>query len=529
MKPRYTVLSFNFNGYDKVREPFSVDPEAEYVFVTDRPVKTTLWKVIVDPRLTNRNPVYSSYYVRWHPFEYATTDTVMVVDASVQIKDSLADIYAEFAESGADFAPMCSVFTNDERKLKFWVDTTQRLDSDSGDRLRHFIEKMGQAEWKGSLGMSYVLFRDTAVSGRYRRHVWRYLLALGTGGVPNRLDEVVAHKLMYAYRDTMALFPLSVQVIQSSYMTYCAHNSDMPVTKYKDFEQCFYLCNCPISPNRFDKGRNFPRKYRYRTEAILLTRYLDSLDLAEWLDHHLNTVKFDHVHIFDNESNYDVKGVCDAYNEAYGERISYQKVYGHPRQYRLYDAYINSMSDAEWVMPIDDDEYLDIGDFDCVYDAIMYYKKKYAHLTVLAVRWKHLFPKKFHTERDGNVLDYCTEENPELAKSFMHLGDTTVKCIVRRYGDIHYEETWENPAGGHVPKHSCFQGALTCDGRTVTGCGILDCPDNLDDERIRLIHCRYTGPKDWERRYGGNGETTVSDSSPRKKQFPFMELLNKLD
>ena len=123
------------------------------------------------------------------------------------------------------------------------------------------------------------------------------------------------------------------------------------------------------------------------------------------------------------------------------------------------------------------------------------------------------------------MLDYCTEENPELAKKFMWLGDGTVKTIVRRYGKIHYEETWENPAGGHVPKNSVFLGALLCDGRNIQGCGIPDCPDSLEDERIRLLHCRYKGPADWKRK---SCALPVSDSTQRKKQFHFVELLNDL-
>jgi hypothetical protein len=32
-------------------------------------------------------------------------------------------------------------------------------------------------------------------------------------------------------------------------------------------------------------------------------------------------------------------------------------------------------------------------------------------------------------------------ENPELARTFMHLGDRGIKTIVERYGEVHYEES----------------------------------------------------------------------------------------
>lgn len=531
---RYTILSYCFGNYDILREPERIDPEAEYIYVTDKEIPSKHWKVVVDPKLADKDPIYASYYVRHHPFEYASTDIAVVIDASIQLNDSLADIVSAFDESKADYSVMCSVYKSDEHKLDFWkkVKKTKpnRISDHDLEILPKFIKKMNQENWRGAIGQAFVIYRNTPIMHRFSKHVWRYLMALGHDGKPNRIDEIVIHKLLAQYEDRLKLFILSMQVIQSTYMTYCDHSSYIPIVKYNNYDQYFYLCNKPVSPVRFDKAINYPKSYRFKTEAILLTKYLDALDMVEWIDHHLNVVKFDHIHVFDNTSNSDIKGVCDSYNEVYGDKISYQKVYGHPRQYRLYDAYINNISDAEWVMPIDDDEYLDIGNFDSVYDAIKYYDNKLPHMMILGVRWKHLFPKKFHSERKEDVLAYCTEENPELAKSFMHLGDTTIKCIVKRYGNIHYEETWENPAGGHVPRHTSFYGAVMCDGRAVLGCGIPDCPDNLEDEKIRLIHCRYKGYSDWMSKYHGETPfTTVSDSTGRERKFKFDELLPNLD
>jgi hypothetical protein len=254
-----------------------------------------------------------------------------------------------------------------------------------------------------------------------------------------------------------------------------------------------------------------------------LTKYLNEQDLTEWLDHHINYCKFEHIQVFDNESNFDVKSICEKY-----PNVDYELVTGEARQYKIYNDYIENHSKAKWIMPIDDDEYLTFSsEFNSIYEAITYYENKFPHMNMLAVRWKHLFPKKFHTERTGKVLDYCTEENPELAKTFMHLGDGTVKTIFKRYGKIYYEETCENPAGGHVPKNSTFYGALLSDGRTVTGCGIIEAPKELNDEKIRLIHCRYKGYSEYKNKM--NEVITVSDKNHHKKNWKFNKLLDTLD
>ena len=520
---KYTILSFCFNDYDKIREPLIIDQNAEYIYVTDHKIETKNWKVIIDPKLVNKNPIYSSYYVRYHPFEYVNTDVVMIVDASVQIKDSLNPIYEEFENKSCDYAPILTDYPNDESKINYWIKNRNLNDIDQIKKIKTFIKYMSQENYKGAIGEAFIIAKNTPITKRFQKHVWRYLLALGNYGVPNRLDEIVGHKVLRLYLKKLKLFIISIQIIQSSYMTYCTHLKDLPIPTYNNYDQYYYLCNIPVYPIRFDKNINFPRTYKYKTEAILLTKYLNKNDLVEWLDWHLNKCKFEHIQVFDNESNFDVKSICEKY-----QNVDYELVTGEARQYKIYNDYIENHSKAKWIMPIDDDEYLTFSsEFNSIYEAITYYENKFPHLNMLAIRWKHLFPKKFHTERTGKVLDYCTEENPELAKTFMHLGDGTVKTIFKRYGKIYYEETCENPAGGHVPKNSTFYGALLSDGRTVTGCGILEAPKELNDEKIRLIHCRYKGYSEYKNKM--NEVITVSDKTHKKKHWKFDEILETLD
>lgn len=520
MKPKYTILSFNFGEYDLMREPKVIDPDAEYIFVTDRPAKSSRWKVIVDPKLVNRNPIYSTYYVRYHPFEYANTDTVITLDASIHLNDSLAPIVKEFLPH--EYVVILTNYRTDEDKLKQWTVQLPRMSKLDADRITAFVKKFNQENWKGSIGRAFIAQKNTPTVNRFNRHVWRYLLALGQYGIPNRQDEIVAHKLLDQYKDKLDLFLVSIQLIQSTYMTYYGHKTQNPVTPYKNYDQYYYLCNLPVSPVRFDRRISFPRTYYCDTEAMLLTRYTNHDDLTEWLAHHLYKVQFARVHVFDNTDHPgEIKEACDWF----GPRVSYERVYGHPRQYKLYDSYVNCHSTAQWVMPIDDDEFLWLDGFESVGQAIRYYKKKLPHMMMLGVRWKHLFPEKFHSERTGKVLDYCTVENPELAKMFMPLGDRGIKTIVERYGEVHYEETWENPAGGHVPKHTCFLGAVMCDGSACLGCGINE-NQVITDERIRLLHCRYQGYSQWTKKYAEC--KTVCDTSPRPKLFRFNDLLDSL-
>ena len=522
-KKKYTVLSYCFGNYDILREPKKVDPEAEYIYVTDQKIPSKHWNVIVDECLAKKNPLYATYFVRHHPFEFASTPIVITVDSSVQINDSLDDIVDAFDKSNADYSVLCSIYKTDEHKITEWLKRNPvRISKHDVTALFDFIKKFDQERWKGAIGQAFNIYRDTPLMRKFSEHVWNYLLALGKDGKPVRIDEIVVHKLLARY-PKLKVFVTSLQIIQSTYMTYCGHFTHQPVMPYYNYDQYYYLCNKPVYPHRFDKNILFPRSYKYKTEVMLLTKYLNPNDLREWLDHHLNVCKFDRVHVFDNDSNYDVRSICDEY----GNRVTYELIEGQAFQYRLYDSYIESRSNAEWIIALDDDEYLDIGSFPSIYDGIMYYRNKFPHMDMLAIRWKHLFPKKFKEERTGKVLEYCTEENPELAKKFMWIGDGTVKTFVRRYGKIHYEETWENPCGGHIPKNSVFMGALLCNGRNLKGVGIPNCPLHLEDERMRILHCRYKGPSDYAEKMAT--AMTVSNSVQKKKSWEFDKILPDLD
>ncbi len=248
-------------------------------------------------------------------------------------------------------------------------------------------------------------------------------------------------------------------------------------------------------------------------------------DMEEWLNWHINRCHFNHIHIMDNDSGFDLESLC----RNYGSKVSYEKIVGRPRQYVLYDDYINNKSHADWIIPIDDDEYLWIAnDLLSVNDAIKYYCKKIPDMNMLAVRWKHMFPKRFHTERTGSVLNYCIQEHVTLASTFQLVGDRGVKTFVCRSGKVHYQETTENPNAGHVPVHECAEFAYGFDGCHVTGVGYDHIPTDTQDEKIRLLHCRFKGYTEYTNKYILQDNYRISDVIPRKKNFLFNCILPTL-
>lgn len=225
----------------------------------------------------------------------------------------------------------------------------------------------------------------------------------------------------------------------------------------------------------------------YFTEVVLLTKTYNLQDFKDWLHWHLDVVKFDHAHIFDNESSVDIKSVCDSY----GDRVSYEKVVGWPNQYGLYNRYINERSRAWWVLPIDDDEYLWMKNFSNVNDMILHYLKKWPSMNKLSIRWKNMFPANVNEERGNrSLMEFCKNTNEEWAKLFDG-GNLPIKTFVLTTRHIHYSlETAET----HNP---IIEGkeSYMCNGVRVKGNWFRTGP--FTDNDLRLLHYQFKSKKEW--------------------------------
>ena len=100
---RYTVLTYNFGGCEPIREVRRKDPDAEYILVTDDVMAESKTWTIVWAHTDDRLNVWEKCYdVRFHPFEYAQTDIVVRLDASIEVRNRLTPIIDEFERGQYD-------------------------------------------------------------------------------------------------------------------------------------------------------------------------------------------------------------------------------------------------------------------------------------------------------------------------------------------------------------------------------------------------------------------------------------------
>ena len=519
---KLAVITFIFNEYDFLRKPYFHD-DVEYICVSDALISCDGWKVIVDQRLIVKNPIYASYYVRYHAHEYTDADIIMIVDASVQITNTLMPLFSQFISSNRDIGVIVGGFKKNLDKIDFWTITRRRENALNYRLVETALRDNSLADTLGTTISTVKLMKNNPTAIQFNEYVWALCLKYGIDGNPNRLDEIIVDIALNGLYRNMSVFTMCVQVLYGNPFNYCSHGTNMHQHTYLDYTKYFFR-NMPVHPICI--GPEYPSSYSYKTEAILLTKYLGPEDLSYWLDWHLNKIGFEHVHVFGNELPYDANAIC----EQFEKRVDFENVRGIPRQYKLYDRYIATQSEAEWVMPIDDEFLLfDETMFRTIADAIDYYDQKLPNMELLAIRWLHMFPTKFHSERNGiPLMEYNCRSLPEVASLFDPAGDNAVKCIVHRYGWIHYEETTENPGGGHVPKHSNAHEATGFDGTRIRGYCYRTSPPDTSDEKIRLVHCRYWGYSEYCQKYRENPIVRVSDASHKPKRWRFDHKLDTL-
>lgn len=252
-----------------------------------------------------------------------------------------------------------------------------------------------------------------------------------------------------------------------------------------------------------------------RTNAVIITRYFQTaIDFNEWYWHHRN-LGIDQIRVYDAGVPFDLRAECAKYQLEY----TYVK---SPIQYKIYTDYIKT-TDADFVLPLDDDEYLWIApEFKTLENVIAYYESLYGQFNSLGIRWLYKFPKIFNSERTCPVLEYCTEQNDYLATRFSGHGNNVIKCLVRSKTFDRYMDAAESMVRNHVPVTKPDTGALLCNG-TYSRCQVVK---PMTDEKIRLIHCPYKGYSEYMIKR--DTSYSISSNTPHKRKRAFDSLLERL-
>lgn len=226
---KYSVLMYNFNNYEIMREPIEVDPDCEYIYVTDNPTlknDTNVWKVVVDSDLDGLSVFDKCYRVRFNLFKYATCPTCIYVDGSIQIYKSLRKLYEDFIKSNCDLGvmvhPECDNVYDEYHR---WLQLRNYPYTNLQKALCMFKAAGWNPKEKGLYQGCLRICRNTELNNSIDSCTLNTLIELGTENTIERLDQTIYTFIIHSLFNDVNIFGVSQQVIQSNYMKWCKHNS----------------------------------------------------------------------------------------------------------------------------------------------------------------------------------------------------------------------------------------------------------------------------------------------------------------
>ena len=246
---KYSVLIYNFNNYEIMREPREIDPECEYIYVTDNPdlqKQTKVWKIVVDKDLDGLSVFDKCYKVRFNLFKYCSTDTCIYLDGSVQIYKSLRKFYNDFMSSGNELGLIIHPLRfSIPREYEIWKQF-RRYPEKQAEKCMKAMQAMGyDLNYKGLYEMTVRIVKNTPRNKLIDESCYNLLKKLGTKDCIERLDQTVYSCLMnLAFSDTK-VFPMSEQIIHSDYMKWCIHGKEKinPILANTDVRNEGFLFN----------------------------------------------------------------------------------------------------------------------------------------------------------------------------------------------------------------------------------------------------------------------------------------------
>lgn len=245
---KYSILTFNFGNYEVFREPEEIDEDCEYVYVTDNPnLKSNIWKIIVEDKFKENSPYYKAFYVRYHPFEYVTTDTCIVIDSSMKIKKKLDKVIDDFNNSNNDIGLLLMPFHDNMpyEEIGVWNGRLKRLDNLQAQLLYALYHHYQMENYRGGIDAGFKIVKNNELTKEFHNTIWEHILYLKGDKDICRLDQVVLSLLLYKLYSNLNVMLFSRRWIQSPYIGYCHHGTNKESIFYNINWNNQYFMNKP--------------------------------------------------------------------------------------------------------------------------------------------------------------------------------------------------------------------------------------------------------------------------------------------
>lgn len=240
---KYSVLTYIFGDYEHIHEVSNKQDDVEYVLVTDNMnIVSNTWKVVYWDGV-DMSDFDKVCYVRYHPFEFVTTDICVKIDASIIVRNGdLSPIVNTFKDYDIclEIHPSRNLLYDE---YNVWVDY-RAYPRVLADNAYHTIMKMNYDEhYKGLYALTFSIQKNTNITKSINELTYSLIRRMDEGYC-HRVDQIIYSFVLNKFFDYVKAMPVAEELITNSkYFQWCYHGTEYPIP----------VCDNVIEPYLFNK------------------------------------------------------------------------------------------------------------------------------------------------------------------------------------------------------------------------------------------------------------------------------------
>ena len=224
---KYSVLTCIFGDYESLKDIKDYRPDVEYVCVTDSDTLTSdQWKIVKCDKFFDKLPPVDRFaYVRFHPFNFVSTDVCVTIDASEQIlRDFYEPIIKKFLDNGYEYAVTLHY---DNLTLKEDIDDWKAIRGYKEGDYENILKVLGdEAEsTQGEVDGGFIIHKDTKLTHRINDMTWELCHALSTDNSADRNFQIeLSYVVNNIWNDESKIMLIHPYIFEGSFIRRWTHN-----------------------------------------------------------------------------------------------------------------------------------------------------------------------------------------------------------------------------------------------------------------------------------------------------------------
>lgn len=227
---KYSVLTYNINGYEIIHNipKECMNPDIEYVYVTDdHSITSDTWTVVYADDLTG-STFDKCYQIRFNPFKYVHTNTVMRIDGSMGIVRDVMPIFEYFDKYGY----VASVMIHPTRRLmvpeyEAWIRQRGYPIDQANKCLNVMIQNGYDLNYQGLYQYNFMIQRNDEMNNTWNKVTYETLQKLATEpDTAERIDQTIGSFILNKFFSDQKIMPVGQYLCDGLFFNWYVHGTN---------------------------------------------------------------------------------------------------------------------------------------------------------------------------------------------------------------------------------------------------------------------------------------------------------------